>query len=271
MNSRLVQQDPAFKKIADLLPQAVTEMKNAEAKLQKADPQGALEPEQKALQILQKAEEEYETQVDDGPPGWRRWRRRAERDGRGSGRPVRARARQDGEPVRDGAARPAAAGRSEDRRAARKTEGAGAASGAGSRAAAPARPGRAAAVGRRERSAARWPSRSRKPRDGWSSCRAKRIGPSSPNTARQLRRRRIGCARPRPTVSPERAQAAYALERLQEAQRRLQQSQSGARRTRRHRRAAAGGRDRARAAADRRGRAGARSTRARTDKRRSSS
>ena len=66
MNSRLVQQDPSFKKIADLLPQAVTEMKNAEARLQKADPQGALEPEQKALQILQRAEEEYEVQVQMG-------------------------------------------------------------------------------------------------------------------------------------------------------------------------------------------------------------
>jgi hypothetical protein len=66
MNSRLVQQDPSFKKIADLLPIAVTEMKNAEAKLQKADPQGALEPEQKALQALQKAEEEYEIQVQAG-------------------------------------------------------------------------------------------------------------------------------------------------------------------------------------------------------------
>ena len=58
MNSRLIQQDPSFKKVAELLPQAVAEMKNAEAKLQKADPQGALEPEQKALQILQHAEEE---------------------------------------------------------------------------------------------------------------------------------------------------------------------------------------------------------------------
>jgi hypothetical protein len=69
MNSRLVQQDPSFKKVADLLPLAVTEMKNAEAKLQKADPQGALEPEQKALQHLQQAEEEYETQVQMGRQG----------------------------------------------------------------------------------------------------------------------------------------------------------------------------------------------------------
>ena len=63
MNSRLVEQDPSFQKIAELLPQAVTEMKNAEARLQKSDPQGALEPEQKALQFLQRAEEEYEVQV----------------------------------------------------------------------------------------------------------------------------------------------------------------------------------------------------------------
>ena len=59
MNSRLVEQDPAFKKIAELLPQAVTQMTAAEGKLRAPDPQGALEPEQKALQALQKAEEEY--------------------------------------------------------------------------------------------------------------------------------------------------------------------------------------------------------------------
>ncbi len=63
MNSRLVEQDPAFKKVADLLPQAVTEMKNAEGKLHAVSPDGALPPEQKALQYLQKAEEEYETQI----------------------------------------------------------------------------------------------------------------------------------------------------------------------------------------------------------------
>ena len=63
MNSRLVEQDPAFKKIAELLPQAVAEMKTAEGKLQAVSPEGALPPEQKALQFLQKAEEEYEMQV----------------------------------------------------------------------------------------------------------------------------------------------------------------------------------------------------------------
>jgi hypothetical protein len=63
MNSRLVEPDPSFKKIAELLPQAVTEMKQAEAKLGAASPDGALPPEHRALGFLQKAEEEYETQV----------------------------------------------------------------------------------------------------------------------------------------------------------------------------------------------------------------
>jgi hypothetical protein len=63
LNSRLVEPDPSFKKIAELLPQAVGEMKAAEAKLQAISPDGALPPEQRALQFLQKAEEEYELQV----------------------------------------------------------------------------------------------------------------------------------------------------------------------------------------------------------------
>jgi len=63
MNSRLVAPDPSFKKIADLLPLAAAEMKNAETKLQGRDAQGAMPFEQKALQYLQQAEEEYEMQV----------------------------------------------------------------------------------------------------------------------------------------------------------------------------------------------------------------
>ena len=63
MNSRLVAPDPAFKKIADVLPLAATEMKAAEAKLQARAPDGAMPAEQKALQYLQQAEEEYEMQV----------------------------------------------------------------------------------------------------------------------------------------------------------------------------------------------------------------
>jgi hypothetical protein len=63
MNSRLVAPDPSFKKIAELLPLAVAEMKNAEGKLQTRSPDGAMPFEQKALQYLQQAEEEYELQV----------------------------------------------------------------------------------------------------------------------------------------------------------------------------------------------------------------
>ena len=63
MNSEFIQQDPAFKQIADLLPQAVQAMKDAEAKLSATAPDQALGPENKALTLLQKAEEEYETQV----------------------------------------------------------------------------------------------------------------------------------------------------------------------------------------------------------------
>jgi hypothetical protein len=66
MHSRLVEPDPAFQKIARLLPQAVAEMKAAEAKLQAINPDAALPPEHRALQFLQKAEEEYELQVSVG-------------------------------------------------------------------------------------------------------------------------------------------------------------------------------------------------------------
>ena len=63
MNSRLVEPDPAFQRIAELLPKAAEEMKAAESKLQAQAPTDALPPENRALQQLQKAEEEYEKQV----------------------------------------------------------------------------------------------------------------------------------------------------------------------------------------------------------------
>jgi hypothetical protein len=63
MNSRLVAPDPSFQKIAEVLPLAVAEMQAAETKLQQRSPDGAMPSEQKALQYLQQAEEEYETQV----------------------------------------------------------------------------------------------------------------------------------------------------------------------------------------------------------------
>jgi hypothetical protein len=63
INSQLIERDPAFAKVAELLPQAVTAMKEAEGKLSAVAPDQALPPENKALQLLQKAEEEYETQI----------------------------------------------------------------------------------------------------------------------------------------------------------------------------------------------------------------
>lgn len=63
MNSQLVQRDPAFAKIAEMLPKAVEAMKEAETELAAAKPDAALPPEHRALQILQRAEEEYEQQV----------------------------------------------------------------------------------------------------------------------------------------------------------------------------------------------------------------
>jgi hypothetical protein len=63
MASRQVNRDPAFQKIAELLPKAAAEMKTAELDLQKQATKEALPPEQRALQILQEAEQEYEVQV----------------------------------------------------------------------------------------------------------------------------------------------------------------------------------------------------------------
>ena len=63
MNSRLVEPDPAFLKIAELMPKAAEEMKAAEKQLQAQAADAALPPENRALQQLQKAEEEYEKEV----------------------------------------------------------------------------------------------------------------------------------------------------------------------------------------------------------------
>ncbi len=63
LNSQLVQRDPAFEKIIGFLPEAIEAMKEAETKLAAVSPDGALPPEHKALQVLQKAEEEYEYQI----------------------------------------------------------------------------------------------------------------------------------------------------------------------------------------------------------------
>ena len=63
MNSRLDVVDPAFKTIAEALPKAAAEMKLAEGELKSLKAKEALTPEQKALKLLQDAEQQYELQV----------------------------------------------------------------------------------------------------------------------------------------------------------------------------------------------------------------
>lgn len=60
MNSRVMPADPAFRSISEILPQAADAMREAEEELQDQDASGALPPEQRALQFLQRAEEAYE-------------------------------------------------------------------------------------------------------------------------------------------------------------------------------------------------------------------
>src|SRR4029077_6353385 len=54
---RVGDQADGFKKITDVLKQSLPEMQGAEGKLQAANPEAALTPEQRALEFLQKAEE----------------------------------------------------------------------------------------------------------------------------------------------------------------------------------------------------------------------
>src|SRR6185295_803974 len=63
LTARLGHVDEGFNKIADLLPKAVVEMKSAEGELKGLKADSALSPEQRALKILQQAEEQYELQV----------------------------------------------------------------------------------------------------------------------------------------------------------------------------------------------------------------
>src|SRR3954451_20453866 len=63
MNSRLDAVDPAFKTIAEALPKAAKEMATAEGNLKGLQAKEALSPEQRALKLLQDAEQEYEVQV----------------------------------------------------------------------------------------------------------------------------------------------------------------------------------------------------------------
>src|SRR5580765_2213321 len=61
--------DPGFKAIAEALPKASAEMKTAEGNLKAQQPKEALSPEQRALKLLQDAEENYEVQVRQGGGG----------------------------------------------------------------------------------------------------------------------------------------------------------------------------------------------------------
>ncbi len=63
LKARLGAVDPSFNKIADTLPKAAEEMKAAEADLRSLKAEEALQPEQRALKLLQDAEQEYEVQV----------------------------------------------------------------------------------------------------------------------------------------------------------------------------------------------------------------
>jgi hypothetical protein len=61
--------DPGFKAIAEALPKASAEMKTAEGNLKSQQPKEALTPEQRALKLLQDAEQNYEVQVRQGGGG----------------------------------------------------------------------------------------------------------------------------------------------------------------------------------------------------------
>lgn len=63
LDARLGSVDQSFNNIAALLPKAAAEMKSAEGELKAMKADGALSPEQRALKLLQEAEQEYEVQV----------------------------------------------------------------------------------------------------------------------------------------------------------------------------------------------------------------
>jgi hypothetical protein len=63
LKARLGAVDPAFNKIAEALPKAAEEMKSAESDLKALKADSALSPEQRALKLLQDAEQQYELQV----------------------------------------------------------------------------------------------------------------------------------------------------------------------------------------------------------------
>jgi hypothetical protein len=63
LQARLGAVDEGFNKLAEMLPKASQEMKAAEGELKAMKADEALSPEQRALKILQEAEQQYEVQV----------------------------------------------------------------------------------------------------------------------------------------------------------------------------------------------------------------
>ncbi len=64
MNNRgLTAAEDRFREIAEMLPEAVAAMEEAETRLRALEPREALAPEQQALRVIQKAEETYERYV----------------------------------------------------------------------------------------------------------------------------------------------------------------------------------------------------------------
>ena len=63
LKARLGTVDPSYNKIAEALPKAADEMKAAESDLKAMKADTALSPEQRALKLLQDAEQQYEMQV----------------------------------------------------------------------------------------------------------------------------------------------------------------------------------------------------------------
>ena len=68
-NRGLTEAEDDFRAIAEMLPGALAAMDTAEVMLRDQDVRGALAPEQRALRVLQKAEESYEVYVSEQQPG----------------------------------------------------------------------------------------------------------------------------------------------------------------------------------------------------------
>ena len=199
LTSRLESVEGPFKQLAEILPKAAAEMRAAETKLQAQDANGALPAEQRALMQLQKAEELLRARGEHEPQCGRRGRWRQLGAGRGSCRPLRARAGQAGEPGTrpcSGPASRAPISRWTSCSSASKNW-----RGVRSRKPNASDGGRRPVRGRKEEgpASARSPSRPRRRHVGSNACLASRIDPISPKPPGGSRTPPIPCDRPRPT------------------------------------------------------------------------